>query len=460
MGGDKHLLTIAELTDAQKAMVQQVREKFPDFSEGDILGYLQYRNWDVAQAELQMHTTQGYRESYAPTIADIAPFMLSAPGCAGPDGCQVLLEDMKGGVLCDNEGRMIVLSIGMCHGTTAEMLEQQAYVCRRVREYEEPGKIQRICVIMEVKPREGCSRTTFRFPDKGTKQMMDIQKQHYPSSQYGAATHVCGVPRTFQWAFALCRPFMSKESYEALILRTDYTHLPKHLPKSSILKEWGGEVEWDLGKYVEWRAKEEGVTLDPANVRRFDPTASQDEAMTDMTESFKSISAAALQKWDPAPAKMGPVEKQGSGQGWFATTKWKTKLLSAGPPGFACYFDSDKISEANTATRAIALFGAFIEEDIQGAGGKKNAFTLVTPQRTYKFAAADKAGAEAWVAALRGGIQEATVQHAESHNMLKEMAPTPSQGNGSTAKRAEVGSSTVLEGPMADMMKAPAEATN
>ena len=24
-------------------MVQQVREKFPDFSEGDILGYLQYR---------------------------------------------------------------------------------------------------------------------------------------------------------------------------------------------------------------------------------------------------------------------------------------------------------------------------------------------------------------------------------------------------------------------------------
>jgi len=109
-------------------MVANLRGNFPDFTEGEILGYLQYRNWDTAQVEAQMQSTRGYRESYKPTIRDIAPFMLPAPGCTAPDGCQVLLEDMKGNVLRDNEGRMILLSIGMCHGTVAEMLEQQVNV--------------------------------------------------------------------------------------------------------------------------------------------------------------------------------------------------------------------------------------------------------------------------------------------------------------------------------------------
>ena len=61
-----------------------------------------------------------------------------------------------------------------------------------------------------------------------------------------------------------------------------------------------------------------------------------------MTESFNNISSAALDKWNPAPTKKGSIDKQGSGQGWFGTTKWKSKLMFVGPPGFACYFDSDK----------------------------------------------------------------------------------------------------------------------
>lgn len=81
-------------------------------------------------------------------------------------------------------------------------------------------------------------------------------------------THVCGVPRAIQWAFKLCKPFMSKEAYDAMQLRVDFSHLPKCLPPGSLLKEWGGEVEFDLTQYVEWRAKEEGVTIDPNIVKR------------------------------------------------------------------------------------------------------------------------------------------------------------------------------------------------
>jgi hypothetical protein len=242
----KHLLSIAELTDEQAAMVKGLHEKFPDFNDGDVLGYLQYRHWDVAQAEAQMRTTIGYRKSHKPTIADVAPFMLPAPGCSAPDGCHMIVEDMKGGCLKDNEGRLVILWIGLIHGTMAEQLEQQAYVCRRARLYAEPGKTMRFCTVIETKGRGGGSRVSFRFPDKGSKALMDAQKQHFPATQYGAVTHICGVARAVQWGFALMRPFMSKQAYEALLLRQDFSHLAKHLPASSLLKEWGGEVEFDV----------------------------------------------------------------------------------------------------------------------------------------------------------------------------------------------------------------------
>mmetsp|Transcript_58285 Transcript_58285/g.138733 ORF Transcript_58285/g.138733 Transcript_58285/m.138733 type:complete len:462 (-) Transcript_58285:131-1516(-) len=425
----KHLLTVAELSEVQAAMVQQVHAKFPDFNDGDVMGYLQYRNWDVAQAEAQMRTTQGWRKSHKPTIADVAPFMLPGPGCSAPDGCQVLLEDMKGGVLKDSEGRLVLLWIGLTHGTPAEQMAQQVYVLRRCRAYAEPGKVMRFCTVIEAKgrgaavrlPAERGTRVSFRFPDSGSKALMDAQKQHFPATQYGANTHICGVPRAVQWAFALMRPFMSKEAYEALLLRTDFSHLPSHLPASSIIKEWGGEVEFDLEKYIAWRAKEEGITIDRSHVRRFEASDSfGDQIEDDSPESFAGISSAALARWDPAPLKMGAVEKQGSGQGWFGTNKWKGKLLAAGPPGFACYFDSETFSTTNKAARTIPLFGAFVQEDEDGS--KKHAWTLVTAQRNYKFAAKDKAGAEAWALALRSCIEVANVLHAEKKRKLLYLA--------------------------------------
>jgi hypothetical protein len=36
-------------------------------------------------------------------MGDVAPFMRAAPGTKGPDGCWVVLEDMKGDCYRDNE---------------------------------------------------------------------------------------------------------------------------------------------------------------------------------------------------------------------------------------------------------------------------------------------------------------------------------------------------------------------
>merc|ERR1719329_2131220 len=127
----------------------------------------------------------------------------------------------------------------------------------------------------------------------------------------GNPTHFCGLPRAVTWAFALTKPFMAKEAYEALILRPDFSDLHKYVPKASILKEWGGDLEFDMDAYVRWRAEEEGVgPVLPQECRRYEPN---DAHVEDFAAQMKMLSALEVsQSTNPAPSLVGPVEKQGS----------------------------------------------------------------------------------------------------------------------------------------------------
>jgi hypothetical protein len=62
---------------------------------------------------------------------------------------------------------------------------------------------------------------------------------------------------------------MAKATYNNMKLKPDFKHLPKHLPAESILKEWGGELDFNLNTYLAWRASEEGVMLDASAVRQY-----------------------------------------------------------------------------------------------------------------------------------------------------------------------------------------------
>jgi hypothetical protein len=121
----------------------------------------------------------------------------------------------------------------------------------------------------------------------------------------------------------------------------DFKMLSKYLPKESILKEWGGELEFDIEAYINWRARKEGVLNLTDEVRRFAPGASDQHDRT----IYSSISAQQACEFLPPPSKVGPVRKKGSGSGkglnrFLGAGTWKTKLLCVGPPGYSTYFDS------------------------------------------------------------------------------------------------------------------------
>ena len=146
-------------------------------SDAELLGYLKVREFDQSQAQTQYESTIRWRaQNPAPKINEIAPFLRSAKDAEGPDGCIFLLERKGEDCARDILGRPVIVSIGMLHGSALEMQRQMIYALSRAKLYFQPGKLQNTCTVIEVVPKKGTT-ATFRFPDKETKGLMDLQKQ-------------------------------------------------------------------------------------------------------------------------------------------------------------------------------------------------------------------------------------------------------------------------------------------
>ena len=403
---------VSDLDAAQRAALEELQKHFRGSNKEELLGVLKVRQFDKIAARSQFESTLIWKnQNPAPTIAEIQAFLRPAAGCDGPDGCVFLLEkkgmvDANGNPDCyrDLLGRPILVSIGMLHGNSLEMQRQMMYALNRAREFMKPDMIHSTCTVIEVAPRKGAN-TTFRFPDKETKLLMELQKQHYPGT-LSSTTHFCGIPKMVTWAFALCKPFMDKEAYDNMMLKPDYSHLSTYIKKDQMLKHWGGNVDFDFHEYIEWRAEEEGVKDRLNNeVRRYTsaPANSEDPLAND--DTLSSMSAYYIQNDDPPPRRMHSVWKQGSGVGFFANTKWKEKLLCVGNgSGFALYFDSLEISENNKASKVIPLQGSFIETTKEGKDLKSFGFRLVCPGRSYIFSCESNDALDSWLTAFQEEI--------------------------------------------------------
>lgn len=399
--------------------LEELRKQFPNEGQEVLEGYLRMRKGDVGAASTQYKSTIAWKKQFRkPTIADAAPFMRSAPGAEGPDGCLIVLEDMKGDCARDKLGRPVIASIGMLHGTVEDMEKQLVYANDRAALYNKPGMLQCQSVVIEVAPRKGAG-TSFRFPDKNVRKAnMDLQRQHYPSGAIGTTSHFCGLPRGVTWAFKLCKPFMAKETYDNMKLKPNFNHLPKYLPPASILKAWGGELEFDIEAYIQWRAKEEGVVVDPVAVRTFGDAASVAGSAKETKEAnpMESVTSAALKEQlddEPTLGKMGVVQKKGSGVGLFASSKWKKKLLCV-IGGGCMYFDDAQLSAKSTCSRFLDLVGAYAESvsDEKNPSDAPFAFRVVAPARTFIFACESQEELDAWLSVIAREIQVGTDNHA------------------------------------------------
>jgi len=419
--------------------------------------FLKVRKWVASDAAAQIKDATAWLEDLGVvTMEHVAPFMRTPSGrtkTAGfPDGCVVLLEDGRGGCARDSTGRPVAVSMGMSHGSAREMQLQLAYTMQRARLYALPGQSPGdTCTVIEVAPRDPAQKNTptFRFPDVDVRSLFDLQTRVYPSS-LGTSTHFCGLPQAVVWAFRLCKPFMSAETYDNMKLKPDFSHLAdKHIPPDSMLPRWSsggnggvvGSFEFDIDEYVEWRAREENVpagSLCPRGQGRAFAASSAESALdsvgNDGTGASSRISAAELlgvSKAAPSDgvdgggdgdatqevSKAGVVSKQGSGRGLFGNHKWKEKLLVV-RAGAALYFDStDATSATNFVARVIPLgSGCRVSRASEGPassgflqrfGVPAAVFVLATPARDYTFSVGSEKEAAEWEASLAKEIKAA-----------------------------------------------------
>jgi hypothetical protein len=228
---------------------------------------------------------------------------------------------------------------------------------------------------------------------------------------------------------------MAKETYENMVLKPNYDHLPNdHVSPANLLKQWGGSLDFDIDAYIRWRADEEGLAdslpsiMDPASIRTFDGVVTDVSAADaggdsagstegGLESAFSGINAATLKQLEgnDGVTRMGSVQKRGSGVGMFASVKWKAKLLCVAG-GCALYFDSTATTEKNKVDKVFNLTGAYAErcsndnsnDNVKPPGGKLDCvFRVVTPARSFHFACDTEAEVELWLEAFEAEISAA-----------------------------------------------------
>jgi len=385
-----------------KAIRNKLSERHPKASEfcseADLLAcLLQHKHKDKA-IEASIASYEWLNEKTV-TIDQISEFFRAPVGCKSPPGCLVLLEDGTGDVARDLEGRPIVVIIGgMLHGTVDEMMLQIRYVKQRLRQYtQEPLAWSETCGVVETQARTSSDKVAFRLPSASDRQIFDVERRYVPGSQY-SAVHFCGLPRFISASFSLCKAFLSKEICDRMFLMNSYSHLSKHIDESQRLPHWcNGTLEFDLDEYVEWRAREEGVDVSNKLCPRGHGRAYQ-------TSANAMPSAKALIDSEHSPViRHGVVQKQGSGYGFFSSTKWKTKLLVVMSNSLA-YFDSTIISEDSHAARQIPLDENSVVETLQGASGPSHSFRVQAAGRNFDFGVDSEAEVTKWKASIEQAI--------------------------------------------------------
>lgn len=325
------------------------------------------------------------------TIAQIAPFLKRPKQAGAPDGCAVCLE-WPGGCARDKLGRPIVALIGMPHGTAEEQQMQVAYAMKRAEAQCQPDKPKCWTSVVEVQPRSGCA-VTFRFPMAPERSVMDMQKVHFPASLDGE-THFCGLPQAVVWAFKLCRPFMHPKAYNSLKLRPNFKHLKEIIDDDSLLKEWGGKLEFDFDEYIAWRAREEGDEELAANVGAVVPRRFTGKPP-------RGVTLASLREGDVEITKQGSIHKRGSGGGLFGTLRWKRKYVVV-LDGSLWYFNEEK-DDAESAREAMLLEKATITKmDPKAKHSRDFAFEVAIDgtDKPLVLAADSEEDRDAWIAAI------------------------------------------------------------
>ena len=374
------------------------------YTDLELDSYLTFQR-SVSAAAKALIASEQWRRDHPVTIADVAPFVRAPPGHAVPPACLVCLEDGKGSVARDQQGRPIILMMGVIYGTEEELQQQVAYALQRAAQYRLPHqRPDEVCFVTEVQSRETKSlNPSFRIPDAAVRSLFDVMKSKYPGSQF-SVVHFCGLPSFVAQFFKVVKPFVSEELWSRLKLKSSFAHLKAggHVAPASLLPEWDkeGTFYFDLDMYVEWRAQEEDISMDALCARG---EGRKYEGIFSFNPSLTLENLLGTPEKRENVLKRGWVEKQGSGLGLFASNRWKSKYMVL-QPGLLVYFESSKISSTNEASKWIPIDESSSVQRVASSSSsdeKKAVICLQSAGREYVFGCKNDQEADEWMQALQ-----------------------------------------------------------
>jgi len=164
------------------------------------------------------------------------------------DGFIICLENEKD-VFTDNEGRPIILSIGMVFGTLEDMKIQVQYALENAKKYNiEKG----ICTIIET------NHKSFRFPEYKIKKLLHFVKESYEDILQGPI-HFINLPFMYRIGFHMGVSLIPEKFRKNIQIHKNNKTLLENIPEKFQLKSWGGLQIFDINLWVKNKCKDENI---------------------------------------------------------------------------------------------------------------------------------------------------------------------------------------------------------
>ena len=214
------------------------------FDSVEARGFLDASNGDERQAVALFEAKREWeRTTSGRSMRRIAPFLRS-------EGYVVCLEGSY-----DNEGRPVVFSNGMAHGTAEEVMQQVSYAHERViAQCERLERPLRATTVVNVR------NPTFRFPDGPLRSAIEMTDARYPWVGLGRTIFV-GFPRPVRYVFESLRVFMSQSFYDSIEFADDAAALADIVPLDGLpadaLCGATSDGEFDINAYIRERLRAE-----------------------------------------------------------------------------------------------------------------------------------------------------------------------------------------------------------
>lgn len=167
----------------------------------------------------------------------------------GCDGAVVCLESEKD-VLRDSMGRPIIRSLGLIYGTQDDMIHQVIYVMERVKRYD---TARGICTVIEG------DHKSFRFPELRMKNVFDLLRFKYWKECEHGIIHFINLSFIHRIGAKFALKVLPEVLRSKVVIHECMSSFLKHIPVTSQLVVWGGNIDFDIDHYVTERCEEENV---------------------------------------------------------------------------------------------------------------------------------------------------------------------------------------------------------